>query len=136
MVVVKCILLYIFNYVLLVLLLCESPPFQSDSQCDGFYRTYASVQLLSLLAALFTALVNALLKLSLRALTLAEAHSTFDNFHKSLVRKIFLASFANMAITALVAFGSARNVPTLLAKYGIFQGEFVRWYVDGILLIC
>jgi len=113
----------------------------SDSQCDGFYRAYASVQLLSVLAALITAVVNTLLKLSLRALTLAEAHSTFDHQNKSLVRKIFAASFVNMAITALIAFGTARNVPDMLAQYSIFQGPYSDfssgWYgnVGFILMI-
>lgn len=82
-----------------------------------------------------TTLVNSLLNYSLRTLTLTEAHSTFDNEKKSIVRKIFGATFINMAVTVLIAYGTAENVPELLKQYRIFQGDaHIPHYCTALIL--
>ena len=51
------------------------------------------------------------------------------------VTKLFIAIFINMAVTSLIAFGTAQNVPSILADYNIFTGMVCYYFHELVAVI-
>jgi hypothetical protein len=112
----------------------------SEEQCTKFYRQYGLFQVFSVSAAIITAGINRLLKVLLVRLSRAEGHSTFDEEQMSIISKVFFVTYVNMAVIVLIAYGTTKNVPSILEKYHVFTGAYSdftsSWYGNvGFFLI-
>ena len=68
----------------------------------------------------------------MKALAKKEYHNTLDEENSAIVSKVFAATYINMAIVALVAYGYVRNKPELATEAQLFNGSFSdfdsSWY--------
>ena len=102
--------------------------------CRTFSVAYISTESLINAIVVFSTLLNMFLKKSLKSLTQSEYHSSVDKEQGSLLLKLFVAVYINMAFTALVVFGSANGLPKFFSEYRIFQG-YVRTHVHTYVFV-
>jgi hypothetical protein len=100
--------------------------------CYNFFENYATSTLLTYGTTLVTVVINAILKYILVKLTKLECHSQIDMKHASLMIKLFLSTYFNMALVVLIAFGYINYIPSSLQEAHIFQGNYrdftAKWY--------
>lgn len=109
---------------------------QVDPLCRNYYTSYGISQSLFLVAAIVTVIINRILRSSMKILTLTEAHTTLDSEQVSIISKIFVATYINMAITILIVFGSPPSaigtLPKDVSNLYIFSGPYsdftTGWY--------
>mmetsp|Transcript_15197 Transcript_15197/g.22859 ORF Transcript_15197/g.22859 Transcript_15197/m.22859 type:complete len:1310 (+) Transcript_15197:270-4199(+) len=103
-----------------------------DSSCEAFFTNYGIANVLTLAASLCTVVINVGLKFTMKKLAKGELHNTIDEEHSAIVVKVFLATYINMAVVALVAFGYVKNKPDIAESAQLFDGDFAdfspRWY--------
>jgi hypothetical protein len=104
----------------------------SGHVCSDYFRKYTMAQGLIYGTIIFATVVNMLLLKVLKYLTRTESHSSIDNEQGSMILKIFLSLYFNMAWIALIAFGRVDNLPYIINFAHIFQGYNIdftpHWY--------
>lgn len=66
----------------------------------------------------------------MKKLSFFEAHVSIDRENATLMIKVFIFVYINMAFTVLIAFGYIPNVPYGLQVVGIFQGQYSDFTSD------
>lgn len=92
------------------------------NKCKKFTNDYLLANGLVYAIIIFTVLLNMLLKRVLDKLTQFELHASIDKSQGSLLFKLFVATYLNMAFTALIAYGFIPGMPYGLQSVYIFQG--------------
>jgi hypothetical protein len=108
--------------------------------CFQFFETYSSATALTYGATVVTIVINEVLKVLLVKLTKLECHSQIDMKHASLMFKLFLSTYFNMALVVLIAFGHVDGLPYGFKVAHLFQGSYddftSQWYgVVGSYLV-
>jgi len=100
--------------------------------CAEFLINYSTSSALIYVASFTTVIVNRTLMSLLKYLASFECHTSIDNEDGSLMKKIFLSNYINMAFGALIAYGFVDNMPGILVNLHIFQGPYpdftAAWY--------
>jgi hypothetical protein len=112
---------------------------KSDA-CYPFFLNYSKATAITYGTTVVTVLINYILKLCLKILVPYECHADVDKAQASLMFKTFVATFFNMAVVVLIAFGRIETAPEALQEASIFQGIYPdftsAWYgVVGAYLV-
>ena len=101
--------------------------------CKGFIINYSTAISLQYLSSFTTVIINRIILEVIKYLTVFEYHTSLDKREASLLLKTFVASYFNLAIVVLVAYGSIPQIPVgIRENFFIFNGEYedftVGWY--------
>ena len=101
--------------------------------CGAFQGVYLSSYLLSYAAVLITVIINRILKIVLVHLTQYEAHKSLDDEQYSILLKLFITTYVNMAIIVLLAFGISVDLEEMPPKVGFgMYTDFKRTWFSHI----
>lgn len=95
-----------------------------NSQCSSFLINYSLASGLTYVAMITAVVVNYVLKRWLKFLTRTESHATIDSEQGSMMYKIFVAIYFNLAIVVLIAFGRSHAIAKAIKPTHIFDGTF------------
>ena len=113
----------------------DIPTSSRPGSCAAFFADYSTAQGISYGTILISLFVNTLLVYGMRRLSTFEAHVSVDKANAALMIKLFIATYINMAFAVLIAFGNIRNLPSILQRLNIFQGQYgdfsSKWYNDA-----
>lgn len=106
----------------------------STDMCGKYNYDYMMSLAVLYVAIILTAVINAVLKRCIMRLVKLECHIFKDHAQDSLFTKLFIATYVNMAVVILIAFGSTteESVPSILWNAYIFRGPYKEmdagWY--------
>jgi hypothetical protein len=101
--------------------------------CGVFQGIYLSSYLLTYAAVLITVIINRLLKMVLIYLTNYESHKSLEDEQYSILLKLFLTTYVNMAIIVLLAFGVSVDLSVMPPKVGFgMYTDFKRTWFSNI----
>lgn len=104
----------------------------SNKECKTFFINYSSASAMTYLAIFVTVFVNKYLQMFLRIFTKMESHSSIDAEQGSLMLKIFVSMYFNMAILVLIASGKVVGQPPFIKPAHVLQGSYsdfdASWY--------
>lgn len=107
----------------------------APDSCSTYFTDYSTAQGVSYGTILSSILVNDIVIFGMKRLCTFESHVSVDRGNASLMIKLFLFTYTNMAFTVLIAFGRIGNLPVWLQKLYIFQGQFSdfssNWYTTA-----
>lgn len=105
-----------------------------DEACKTFLANYSLALVLTFVASLCTVLINVILKKGMKSLAVAELHATIDAEQRAIMIKVFFATYVNMALIALLAYGYISTLPSYLSSSQVLQGEYSdfnsKWYAQ------
>lgn len=108
--------------------------YNTDTACQQFLGNYAFALVLTFVAALCTVVINKILKWAMKRLATMEQHSTIDSEQRATMVKVFIATYVNMAIIALLAYGYIDTLPSIVDKSRVLQGQYSdfnsAWYAQ------
>jgi hypothetical protein len=100
--------------------------------CTTFFINYSVGTILQYVTIIITVLVNKYLLSMIRYLVASEYHTSVDRAQGSLVYKIFLSLYFNMAVLVLLASGRSGPQPISVQKMHIMQGLYsdldAKWF--------
>ena len=107
----------------------------APDSCSTYFTDYSTAQGVSYGTILSSILVNSIVIFGMKRLCTFESHVSVDRGNASLMIKLFLFTYTNMAFTVLIAFGRVGNLPVVLQKLYIFQGQYSdfssNWYTTA-----
>ena len=108
--------------------------------CSVFFSDYSSAQSVSYGTILISIIINTSVLILMQRLSTFEAHVSVDRENATLMMKVFLFTYVNMAFTVLIAFGQISNLPYWIRLIYIFQGQYSdfssEWYTNtGVYLL-
>jgi hypothetical protein len=107
----------------------------APDSCSTYFTDYSTAQGVSYGTILSSILVNGIVIFGMKRLCTFESHVSVDRGNASLMIKLFLFTYTNMAFTVLIAFGRIGNLPVWLQKLYIFQGQYSdfssNWYTTA-----
>ena len=105
---------------------------RTKDSCSLFFTNYSKGQGISNGTIFLSILVNAIIIVLMKRLSKYESHVSVDREDGTLMFKIFIFTYFNMAFSALIAFGRVPNMPEWLQSIYIFQGRYTdfssEWY--------
>lgn len=96
----------------------------SMNVCNPFFINYSTATGFNYLAILVALVVNQVLRKLLVILTDSEKHTSSSEMKGSLLQKVFLSTFVNMALLAILASGFITGQPESIKILSILQGSF------------
>lgn len=99
-----------------------APDFTDECVDVKYYLSSSNVAIY--LAILITLITNKILKRIVIHNANAEHHISFDELNRAIASRIFLATYLNMSIIILVAFGGSNKSPPMLSDNYIFSGPY------------
>lgn len=113
----------------------DIPTSSQRGSCKSFFADYSTAQGISYGTILISLFINTLLVHGMKRLSSFEAHVSVDKANAALMVKLFVVTYINMAFAVLIAFGNIRNLPSILQRLYIFQGQYgdfsSKWYNDA-----
>lgn len=103
-------------------LMGSAPDFTDECEDVKFYLSSSNVAIY--LAVLVTLITNKVLKGIIIRNSEAEHHISFAELDRAIASKIFLATYLNMSIIILLAFGSSTQSPAVFSKNYLFSGPY------------
>ena len=107
---------------------------QTADSCSSFFSDYSTAQVISYGTILVSIGVNAIVLILMKKLSNYESHVSVDREDGTLMMKVFIFSYFNMAFSVLIAFGKISNMPNWLKTAYIFQGQYTdfssEWYTN------
>lgn len=104
----------------------------APDSCSTYFADYSTAQGVSYGTIIASIIVNDIVVFGMKRLCTFESHVSVDRVNASLMFKLFLFTYLNMAFTVLIAFGKIGNLPIMLRKFYIFQGQYSdfssHWY--------
>jgi hypothetical protein len=94
------------------------------SECTAFFIDYSSSTALEYLTIVITVVVNKFMMFMIHYLVDSEYHTSVDKAQRSLVYKIFISLYFNMAVLVLLASGKSGPQPDGVQKLHIMQGTY------------
>ena len=100
--------------------------------CASFFIDYASATALQYVTIFVTVIVNKYLLILIQYLVDMECHISIDKAQGSLMYKIFISMYFNMAVLVLLASGRSGPQPAAVQRLHILQGVYhdlnAKWF--------
>lgn len=100
--------------------------------CDPFDFYFSKSEATLYVAIVVTSLVQAVLRRTVSHLVRLECHVFKDDLQRALFYKTFIATYFNLAVGVIIAYGNAKGKPEILSFLNLFNGPYFdftpSWY--------